>query len=72
MDEASQDRLKLDRRLIGRSSWISEEELARELEKLPDVSAKIAPESDAPAGSPASGGTSGTGSADTAGSGDVP
>ena len=43
MDRESMRRLRLDRRLIGRRGWISEEELERELSALPDVSHKIAP-----------------------------
>jgi len=35
-------KLRLDRRLTRRSSWISQEELDRELADLPDVSDKIA------------------------------
>ena len=49
MDRESMEQLRLDRRLIRRRAWISPEELERELEKLPDVSHKVAPpvESDA-------------------------
>lgn len=36
------ERLRLDRRLIGRKSWISQAELDAELAALPDVSDKIA------------------------------
>ena len=43
MDRESMKRLRLDRRLIRRSGWISEEELERELAGLPDVSDKIQP-----------------------------
>ena len=32
--------LRPDRRLAGRRGWISPEELARELERLPDVAGK--------------------------------
>jgi hypothetical protein len=42
MDHRSTQKLKLDRRLIRRRGWISQEELERELAALPDVSAKIA------------------------------
>jgi hypothetical protein len=45
-------KLRLDRRLTRRSTWISPEELERELAKLPDVSDKIAEtdeDDDAPA-----------------------
>lgn len=43
MDRESTRRLRLDRRLIRRQGWLSEEELERELAALPDVSHKIAP-----------------------------
>ena len=43
MDRESMRRLRLDRRLIRRRGWISEEDLERELAALPDVSHKIAP-----------------------------
>ena len=43
MDRESMRRLRLDRRLIRRQGWLSEEELERELAALPDVSHKIAP-----------------------------
>jgi hypothetical protein len=50
MDRESMNRLKFDRRLMRRRGWISEEELAAELEGLPDASHKIAPaEPEAPA-----------------------
>jgi hypothetical protein len=42
MDRRSMQRLALDKRLIRRRGWISPEDLDRELEKLPDVSHKIA------------------------------
>lgn len=49
MDRESMQRLRLDRRLIGRRGWIAPAELERELEALPDVSQKIAePEPSAP------------------------
>jgi hypothetical protein len=41
MDRNSLKQFRLDRRLIDRGSWISEKELALELEKLPDVSHKM-------------------------------
>jgi hypothetical protein len=49
-------KLRLDRRMLDRRSWIAPKELERELAALPDVSAKIAPiEEAAPAeASPAS------------------
>jgi hypothetical protein len=43
----------MDRRLIRRQGWLSEEDLERELAALPDVSHKIAPvggEPSAPSG----------------------
>jgi hypothetical protein len=40
MDRESMTRLRLDRRLIRRRSWISSEELERELGALPDVAHK--------------------------------
>jgi len=43
MDRESMRRLRLDRRLIRRRGWVSDEELERELTALPDVSHKIAP-----------------------------
>jgi hypothetical protein len=41
MDRNSLKQFRLDRRLTGRRAWISEKELALELEKLPDVSHKM-------------------------------
>jgi hypothetical protein len=46
-------KLRLDRRLIDRRGWISANDLQRELEALPDVSAKIAPQEE-PGEAPAS------------------
>ena len=43
MERESTQRLRLDRRLMRRRGWLSEEELQRELAALPDVSHKIAP-----------------------------
>jgi len=43
MDQKAMQQFHLDRRLIRRRGWIGREELARALEALPDVSAKIAP-----------------------------
>ena len=40
MHEDAIKQLRPDRRLAGRRGWISSEELARELERLPDVAAK--------------------------------
>jgi hypothetical protein len=61
MDRDSMERLKLDRRLIGRRNWISPEDLSRALEGLPDASHKIA-QSDAaePVGGEASHGAGST------------
>ena len=59
MDRESMKRLKLDRRLIGRRGWISQQDLERELSSLPDAADKIQPaeikdaesgDSNAPAG----------------------
>jgi hypothetical protein len=36
-------KLRLDRRMLDRRSWIAPKDLERELAALPDVSAKIAP-----------------------------
>jgi hypothetical protein len=36
----STEHLRFDRRLAGRRGWISEQEIERELEQLPDVSPK--------------------------------
>lgn len=41
MNRDSIQKLRLDRRLIRRSGWISGQELERELAALPDVSAKM-------------------------------
>ena len=41
MDRTSIKQLRLDRRLTRRRGWIRAEELALELEKLPDVSHKM-------------------------------
>jgi hypothetical protein len=41
MNRDSIQKLRLDRRLIRRSGWISQQELERELAALPDVSAKL-------------------------------
>ena len=41
MDRNSLKQFRVDRRLTGRRTWISEKELALELEKLPDVSHKM-------------------------------
>jgi len=42
MDRKSVEKLRLDRRLASRRGWIAADELARELEALPDVSDKVA------------------------------
>jgi len=57
MDRKSLKDLRLDRRLVHRSNWISGDEIDKELESLPDVSDKIAPrdeEGAAPAEAPQS------------------
>jgi hypothetical protein len=43
MDRNTMKALRLDVRLLRRRGWISGEELARELEALPDAAHKIAP-----------------------------
>ncbi|MDJ0849769.1 MAG: hypothetical protein QNK04_15465 [Myxococcota bacterium] len=48
MDRSSMAQLRLDRRLIRRRGWISAEALSDELDNLPDVSHKAAPQSDDP------------------------
>jgi hypothetical protein len=40
MNRESLEKLRLDRRLIGRRGWMSNAERARALEELPDVSNK--------------------------------
>ncbi len=40
MNQQSMQKLRLDRRLIDRSSWISGQELQSELDSLPDASHK--------------------------------
>ncbi len=54
MDRKSLERLRLDRRLVGRPGWIAPEEFERELAALPDVAHKVAPaaEPDEAGGSP--------------------
>ena len=47
MDRRALSDLRLDRRLLRRKNWLSDEERARALEELPDVSNKIAPPEDA-------------------------
>ncbi len=42
MDRKSTEKLRLDRRLIGRKAGITPKELEREIQALPDVSHKIA------------------------------
>ncbi len=54
MDKETMRKLKLDRRLIGRRGWISEDELHRELEALPDASDKILPPEPPEAAEPSS------------------
>ncbi len=43
MNRKSTENLRLDRRLIGRRGGPSRDELARELDSLPDVSDKAVP-----------------------------
>jgi hypothetical protein len=43
MDRDSKERLRLDRRLIGRRGHIAREELERALAQLPDVASKAMP-----------------------------
>ena len=43
MENESLEKLRLDKRLIGRRGWVAEDELKRALEALPDTSDKIAP-----------------------------
>lgn len=40
MDNKSIDDIRFDRRMVNRRDWIKPEDLARELESLPDVSDK--------------------------------
>ncbi len=42
MDNESLEKMRLDKRLIGRRGWIAADELQRALDALPDVSDKIA------------------------------
>ncbi|NRA08457.1 MAG: hypothetical protein HRU02_09865 [Myxococcales bacterium] len=51
MNRDSLDKLRVDRRLIGRRGWISHEQLARELEMLPDAQEKATTLGDATDGS---------------------
>jgi len=44
MNREIMKKLRLDRRLINRRSWISASDLEQEVEALPDVSHKIAPD----------------------------
>ena len=44
MKKQSLEKMRLDRRLAGRSGWISKADLAGEAEGLPDASEKIAEE----------------------------
>jgi hypothetical protein len=43
VDQESKERLRLDRRLIGRRGHIGREELERALRELPDVAGKAEP-----------------------------
>ena len=54
MNNESIEKLRIDRRLQGRRGWISEEEIQKDIDALPDVSSKILsaeedPERSAPA-----------------------
>ena len=42
MDRKSTEKLRLDRRLLGRKNWGTPKEVEREIQALPDVSHKIA------------------------------
>ena len=42
MDNESLEKLRLDKRLIGRRGWIDPDDLQRALDALPDASDKIA------------------------------
>ena len=42
MNRRSIEKLRMDRRLAGRSGWMSKADLAGEIEGLPDASEKIA------------------------------
>lgn len=44
MNRRSLEKMRMDRRLTGRGGWISQADLDREAENLPDASAKIAAE----------------------------
>ena len=55
MDRDTMSKLRLDRRLLRRRGWISDEDLTRELESLPDVAEKIAATDAEPAPTPGSG-----------------
>ena len=44
MNRRSLENMRMDRRLTGRSGWISQADLDREAENLPDASQKIAAE----------------------------
>ena len=52
MDRESMSHLRLDRRLIRRRRWITDEELERELNQLPDVSHKATTGEDETPGGP--------------------
>jgi len=44
MERGSLDKLKFDKRLNRRNGWISQDEVAADLDNLPDASGKIAQE----------------------------
>ena len=54
MENRSRDRMRVDRRLLERSGWITPEELERELAALPDVADKIDSRESDPSGDEAS------------------
>lgn len=43
MDRESIEKLRFDKRLARRPRWVSEDDVSRELESLPDVGDKILP-----------------------------
>ena len=40
MDRKALEKLRLDRRLIGRRGWIADEDVQEAIEKLPDAASK--------------------------------
>ena len=47
MDQESMRKLRLDHRLFGRRGWVSQQQLQKDLEALPDVSHKQMPPEEA-------------------------